>query len=74
MRRRLTENVRCAILADYLEGVPIAAIRQRYGVSESYPSTLAVRFGCPTRYPKKSAAMRARRAKEKTLPVERTQL
>lgn len=47
--KNLTENVRCAILADYLDWVPIAAIAKAYGISRGYPPVIALRAGFPRR-------------------------
>lgn len=42
-KKNFTEDKRCAILADFLEGIPDKEIAAKYGCVESYPRVLARR-------------------------------
>lgn len=43
--RNFTEDLRCLILADYLDGMKCADIQAKHGVSYSYATMLAKRSG-----------------------------
>lgn len=59
-RRRLSEQTRCLILADFLEGVPDKVIAERYGCVASYPRVLARREGL-----KRKRSLRTKKFHEK---------
>lgn len=59
----LTEDRRCLILADYLDGVPLKTIAQRHDVCVSCATTMARRSGFPPRHVEGSEAAKARHAK-----------
>ncbi len=48
--RRLSEDTKLAILAEYAAGEKTAKIAARYGVASTYPSNLAARRDLPMRW------------------------
>lgn len=48
--KRINEETKSAILADYSAGVRVVQIAAKYGVATTYPSTLAARRGLPLRW------------------------
>lgn len=42
---RLTQEIKQAIVADYLAKIPIRELAEKYGVHQSYPGLLARRYG-----------------------------
>lgn len=49
MTQHLTEDQRCQIIADYIEGVPVVEIARKFGIAQGYASDLARRYGAPMR-------------------------
>jgi hypothetical protein len=45
----MTEDQRCHLLADYIDGVKDVVLAQQYGCHRGYPSKLAARTGLPRR-------------------------
>lgn len=49
--KRLSQETKTAILAEYDAGIKVAAIAAKYGVAVTYPSTLVARLALPMRWP-----------------------
>lgn len=51
MPRRLSEETKAAIIADYGAGMTVVRIAAKHGVATTYPSTLVSRLNLPMRWP-----------------------
>lgn len=49
--KRLSEETKAAILAEYEAGMKVSLIAAKYGVAITYPSTLVSRLNLPMRWP-----------------------
>lgn len=60
--KRLSAEEQELILKEYLEGVPVTAIAERFNIRHTYPSLLARRRGQPTRMKKENVRYAPRQA------------
>lgn len=60
--KRLTKEQQDLVLKDYVEGVPVSTIAERFNIHHTYPSLLARRRGKPTRMNKENTRYAPRQA------------